>query len=163
MDYVGTELELFSQAANWKTYVAGKLLPYIRGRVLEVGAGIEATIERLASENVEDWLALEPDAKLAQEISRRLRQGDLPRICRIAMAGLKALTPGGCSASRLFMLDSIGFFLALANRLVLRSANPTPAPITTWDRWIVPLSRMFDPLTRFRFGKSVIVVRQAAT
>jgi hypothetical protein len=58
------------------------------------------------------------------------------------------------------MLDSVGFFASLANRLILHSAMPTPAQIATWDRAIIPISRLFDPVTGFRFGKSAIIVWQ---
>ena len=38
--YVGSELELFSEARNWKAYFSRVLAPYVRGQVLEVGGGI---------------------------------------------------------------------------------------------------------------------------
>ena len=37
--YQGTELPLFSQASNWKKYFSSLIKQYIRGSVLEVGAG----------------------------------------------------------------------------------------------------------------------------
>ena len=40
--YIGQELEIFAQAVNWKRYFARYIAPYIRGDVLEVGAGIGA-------------------------------------------------------------------------------------------------------------------------
>jgi SAM-dependent methyltransferase len=66
--YQGTELELFARATNWKSYVARRLAPYIRGRVLEVGAGIGANTSSLANPLVTEWVALEPDPRLAAEI-----------------------------------------------------------------------------------------------
>jgi hypothetical protein len=41
--YQGSELDLFRHAVNWKRYYASRLQPYIKGDVLEVGAGIGAT------------------------------------------------------------------------------------------------------------------------
>lgn len=231
LDYVGSELELFAHAANWKAYVARHLSPFIAGRVLEVGAGIGSNITRLTNPYVQDWLALEPDRKLAGEITKRLTQRTLSHNCRVLvgtidqvppqdqfdtilyidvlehieddrvevakaarlltpdgrvivlapahqflyspfdcsighfrrynLASLKRLTPPGCCVASAFLLDSVGFFASLANRLVLRSAMPTKAQIATWDRAIVPLSRLFDPITGFRFGKSAIIVWQA--
>jgi hypothetical protein len=38
--YCGSELELFSMAINWKRYLAATVSRYVRGSVLEVGAGI---------------------------------------------------------------------------------------------------------------------------
>ena len=231
LDYVGSELELFEHATNWKAYVARNLSPFITGRVLEVGAGIGTNIAQLANPNVQDWLALEPDRKLAGEIAMRLRDRALPYNCRVlvgmidqvppqeqfntilyidvlehiendraevakaaqllspegrvivlapahqllyspfdrsighfrrySLAGLRKLTPPGCCVATAFLLDSVGFFASLANRLILRSAMPTKAQIITWDRAIVPLSRLFDPITGFRFGKSAIIVWQS--
>ena len=79
---------------------------------------------------------------------------------RYDLRSLKALTPAGCRAAHAFMLDSVGFFASLANWLLLRAAMPTPAQIATWDRLLVPLSRIADPMTGFRFGKTAIVVWQ---
>ncbi len=39
MNYIGTELEVFAHARNWKEYVRKKIDPYLGGDVLEVGAG----------------------------------------------------------------------------------------------------------------------------
>ena len=46
--YVGTELELFQDAVRWKAYVRRTLAPYVRGDVLEVGAGIGGTTRSLS-------------------------------------------------------------------------------------------------------------------
>jgi SAM-dependent methyltransferase len=66
--YVGTELELFAKATNWKSYVGAALAPYVRGRVLDVGAGIGGNIRALTNPKVTEWVALEPDARLAATI-----------------------------------------------------------------------------------------------
>ena len=47
---------------------------------------------------------------------------------------------------------------SLGNRLVLKSAMPTPQQIALWDRMMVPLSRLADPLLAFTLGKSVLAV-----
>jgi hypothetical protein len=68
-NYVGGELELFARAANWKRYWSHVLGPCVRGRVLDVGAGLGATARLFARhEGVDSWLALEPDASLAAEM-----------------------------------------------------------------------------------------------
>jgi hypothetical protein len=41
--YAPGELELFKEAVNWKAYFASQLRPFIKRRVIEVGAGIGAT------------------------------------------------------------------------------------------------------------------------
>ncbi len=66
--YPGTELELFARATNWKAYIATQLAPYLRGRVLDVGAGIGANARALANPLVTKWTALEPDPRLAASI-----------------------------------------------------------------------------------------------
>jgi len=52
--------------------------------------------------------------------------------------------------------DSIGFFAALANKLLLRKRYPTQKQVLFWDRWMVPVSRVTDKLFIHRFGKSII-------
>lgn len=81
--YVGTELELFAKAVNWKRYMAATLRPYITGRVLEVGAGLGGNIPFFKNTKVESWTALEPDSAMCQEIQTRfsnevtLHNGDI--------------------------------------------------------------------------------------
>lgn len=53
-------------------------------------------------------------------------------------------------------LDSVGTVLSLANRILLKQSLPTPAQIEVWDRKVVPLSRVFDRLTGYHFGKTVV-------
>ncbi len=48
-EYQGKELELFERAENWKRYFASFMSPYIRGDVLEVGAGIGGTTKVLCN------------------------------------------------------------------------------------------------------------------
>jgi SAM-dependent methyltransferase len=62
--YVGTELELFSKAKNWKGYIKSLLRKYIKGDVLEVGAGIGNNTRLFCSYQYTTWLCLEPDKKL---------------------------------------------------------------------------------------------------
>jgi hypothetical protein len=42
--------------------------------------------------------------------------------------------------------------------LLLRRHLPSPRQIAIWDRLMVPLSRVLDPLFRYRVGKSVLGV-----
>jgi len=66
--YPGLELKLFEQAHNWKSYWSGRIAPYVRGAVLEVGAGIGANTRLLSSLDFARWTCLEPDASLAKQI-----------------------------------------------------------------------------------------------
>lgn len=79
---------------------------------------------------------------------------------RYNMGSLRDLSPARCRVARLFMLDSGGFFLSLANRVILRSAMPTKAQIAVWDQMVVPISRITDRLSGFCFGKTVVIVWQ---
>jgi len=72
--YVGTELPLFAKAINWKHYFAGTLKRYIRGAVLEVGAGFGGTAPFMMTPEVRSWTALEPDPALASGIVAHMRQ-----------------------------------------------------------------------------------------
>jgi SAM-dependent methyltransferase len=83
--YVGSELELFAAAKNWKAYVASILSRFIGGAVLEVGAGIGSNITYLYSGRVWEWTSLEPDPNLARCIAQARAAGALP-------AGLRVIT-----------------------------------------------------------------------
>lgn len=86
--YIGQELELAARAHHWKAYVAGLICPFIRGRVLEVGAGLGATMRALQTacalrsttlqpktggEQLLEWTCLEPDPTLATRIQSSSR------------------------------------------------------------------------------------------
>ncbi len=66
--YPGTELGVFKDAVNWKRYWSHRLAPYVRGQVLEVGAGMGGTRGLFSSNQIKHWHALEPDADLASHI-----------------------------------------------------------------------------------------------
>jgi SAM-dependent methyltransferase len=55
-------------------------------------------------------------------------------------------------------LDSAGLVASTANRLLLRQSMPTASQIAIWNRVLVPVSRILDPLTLFSLGKSVLGV-----
>ena len=67
--YVGTELELFTNATNWKAYFSRTIARWVRGDVLEVGAGLGTNTRELRTPAVKSWLCLEPDASLAEQAS----------------------------------------------------------------------------------------------
>jgi SAM-dependent methyltransferase len=83
LTYPGGELELFADATRWKTYVASVLRRFVRGRVLEVGAGIGANIPFFFGEHVCEWTCLEPDPALARGIEGRFGVGTLPAGCGV--------------------------------------------------------------------------------
>ncbi len=77
---------------------------------------------------------------------------------RYTKASLLALTPAGLTPRRSRYLDSCGLWLSLGNRLLARQSLPTPKQILFWDRVVIPISRILDPLLGYAVGKSVLVV-----
>jgi SAM-dependent methyltransferase len=74
---------------------------------------------------------------------------------------LSAVGPPNLELVRLRYLDSIGMLASLANRALLRQSLPTGRQIAVWDRMMVPVSRIVDPLLAFKAGKSILAVWQA--
>ncbi|MCB1018984.1 MAG: class I SAM-dependent methyltransferase [Bryobacterales bacterium] len=68
LKYVGSELELFGKAHNWKSYYGRILGPYLGETVLEVGAGAGLTTPYLITGRQRLWTALEPDPELAARV-----------------------------------------------------------------------------------------------
>ncbi len=66
--YIGNELEIFAKATNWKRYWRSRIKPFVKGDVLDVGAGIGATRKNLEAVDFSSWHALEPDPDLAVQI-----------------------------------------------------------------------------------------------
>jgi SAM-dependent methyltransferase len=66
--YVGSELDTFTLATNWKRYWSSVLEPYVRGSVLEVGAGAGANLPYLINPRVRRLVGLEPDRRLAERL-----------------------------------------------------------------------------------------------
>ncbi|MBC7899534.1 MAG: class I SAM-dependent methyltransferase [Saprospiraceae bacterium] len=79
--YIGSELDVFAFASNWKSYYKGLIAEYIGRNVLEVGAGIGATTQTLCDGSQERWICLEPDPKLADQIKTKIDSGELPKCC----------------------------------------------------------------------------------
>jgi SAM-dependent methyltransferase len=226
--YVGSELELFSAATNWKGYFRDQIAPYLGEDVLEVGAGLGGTTRVLCRGSERRWTCLEPDPALAARLEAEIRSGSLPGCCEARVGtieglgegetfdtalyidvlehieddrgevdrAVRRLRPGGhlialspahqwlftpfdaaighyrrysrrgfgalagadLEQVRLVYLDSIGFFASLANKLVLRSAMPKPSQIAFWDRVLVRMSKVADPILGHSAGKSVLAV-----
>ncbi|OUJ71958.1 class I SAM-dependent methyltransferase [Hymenobacter crusticola] len=91
--YIGNELSLFEKAVNWKVYYGSKLKPYLKNRVLEVGAGIGGTTLSLCDGSQKEWLCVEPDASLASDISKLLETKKLPDCCHLHVGTLADLPP----------------------------------------------------------------------
>lgn len=83
--YVGTELDLFAVAHNWKSYWSSRVRPFITGDVLEAGAGIGSNTHFLDPGGDGRWVCMEPDsaliAQLKQNVSTMTRRRGYETIC----------------------------------------------------------------------------------
>lgn len=107
LEYIGNELELFAEATNWKNYWSGKVASYIKGDVLEVGAGIGGTTAILSPKcSYSTWLCLEPDQKLSDQIE--MNQGISDSIKSISVFnGLISDLPKGKTFDTIIYIDVI--------------------------------------------------------
>lgn len=223
-DYLGGELELFAHAHGWKRYWQSKLGPYVRGQVLEVGAGMGANTQ-FFMHRAQSLTLCEPDPSLAKELTRRYGESGGTRVFNAPLSGIDArfdaifyidvlehiendrselamayerLNPSGCvvvlapaypflyspfdkqvghfrrytrhslcnlapegsHVKEAFYLDSVGCAASLANRMALRQSLPTLKQIRFWDRVLVPISRICDPLLCYGVGKTVVAIFQ---
>ena len=77
---------------------------------------------------------------------------------RYSRAGLLNLTPPETSVVEAKYLDCVGMAASLANRMMLRQGTPSEGQIHLWDRGMIPLSRLLDPVFGYRLGKSILAV-----
>jgi SAM-dependent methyltransferase len=77
---------------------------------------------------------------------------------RYSAKALRELTCPELELIVLRQLDSVGTIASLANRLLLTSNMPTLQQIRLWDRVMVPVSRLLDPLLAYKLGKSILAV-----
>ena len=223
--YPGDELDLFSNAKNWKKYFSKRLKKYVKGHVLEVGAGNGGTTRLLINDSVEKWLCLEPDIKLFHSLEKKIKLGELPaktdaiqgtinvinkntfdtiayidvlehieddfneinKAAKLLSIGgkiivlspayswlyspfdlsighfrrydyksLKKIETESLKLIHYEYLDSVGTILNFLNKHILRNTYPTKTQITFWDKVIVTISKIIDPIINRRFGKSII-------
>lgn len=74
--YVGSELDLFAEARNWKAYWSRRIGSFVCGDVLEVGAGIGSNTGLMCGETNGRWICLEPDPSLASQLDENLKGRD---------------------------------------------------------------------------------------
>jgi SAM-dependent methyltransferase len=210
--YVGSELDLFAAALNWKAYWSRRIGPFLQGDTLEVGAGIGANTAFLSKFVTGRCVCLEPDPKLSarleaalngmsgarkhegicgtletlpkdesfdsivyidvlehieddagelRQAARRLRPGGrivvlspahqflytpfdaaIGHFRRYSRSSLRKISPPDLEREALFYMDACGIAASAMNRLLLRQSMPIKAQIGTWDKWIIPASRM---------------------
>ena len=91
--YVGSELDLFAEVVNWKSYWSRIIRPFIRGDVLEAGAGIGSNTPFLDGTGIRRWVCLEPDPELMAELSARVARSANGRRYETVTATLAHLDP----------------------------------------------------------------------
>jgi SAM-dependent methyltransferase len=75
--YLGTELESFALAQNWKSYISEFTRKYITGHVLDVGSGIGGNIGLIGSSNYRSCLCLEPDIALFNTLKKSIKKSKI--------------------------------------------------------------------------------------
>jgi SAM-dependent methyltransferase len=87
--YLGGELDLFALATNWKAYVKAEIGEYLKGIVLEVGAGIGGTTVALHDGTARRWVCLEPDPQQAGRLRTSLTQHDDVSAANVVVGSLR--------------------------------------------------------------------------
>ena len=59
---------------------------------------------------------------------------------------------------KIIYADCVGFFASLANKYFLKQQYPTAKQISSWDNWMVPVSKIIDRLLFYKCGKTVIAI-----
>lgn len=89
--YVGSELDLFAHAHNWKAYWSGQIRPFLKGDILEVGAGIGSNTRFLDEGGAGRWVCLEPDAELVGQLRENLESVKPRRSYEVFRGALESL------------------------------------------------------------------------
>lgn len=71
---------------------------------------------------------------------------------------LSAIVPSSLKITQLMYLDSVGLLASAMNSFILKTSNPSLNSILLWDRAMVPISKMLDPLIGHTIGKSILMV-----
>ena len=77
---------------------------------------------------------------------------------RYNKTSLLAVAPPALESHAAYYLDAAGMAASLANRLLLRASMPTDGQVMFWDKVLVPLSRVIDPLLAYSVGKSIVAI-----
>jgi len=77
---------------------------------------------------------------------------------RYSKRDARRLTPDRATLEAVRYVDSVGMLASLGNRMLLQSSSPTLAQVRFWDRLLVPVSKVIDPLLRHTVGKSIVMV-----
>jgi SAM-dependent methyltransferase len=89
--YVGSELDLFAAVRNWKNYWSRQIKPFLKGDVLEVGAGIGSNTRLLDTGVRGRWVCLEPDSALIDQLIANLAETESYRAYETVCGTLTSL------------------------------------------------------------------------
>lgn len=101
--YSGEELDLFAAATHWKSYWRSHIAQFVRGNVLEVGAGVGTNTRLLHDEKVRRWVCLEPDPKLAERLREAIVSLPAGARCEVVVGTLARLSQTDRFDSILFL------------------------------------------------------------
>jgi 2-polyprenyl-3-methyl-5-hydroxy-6-metoxy-1,4-benzoquinol methylase len=85
---------LFAKATNWKNYMSRNLRPFIKGRVIVVGAGLGSSTTYLCNRSHVRWLCLDPDANHVSHLKDLIAAQKLPPCSEARCGVLNDLAPG---------------------------------------------------------------------
>ena len=71
---------------------------------------------------------------------------------------LKNIAPSCLRLCKIMYLDSVGVLLSSANKILLKQSCPKISQLHFWDNFIIPLSKIFDPLNKYSIGKSLLAI-----
>ena len=90
--YPGDELVLFQHAINWKKYFTRHIQPYIKGKVLEAGAGMGSSTLILNDGSASQWVLLEPDPAMSAGLQQKISTKELPVNCSVITGTIDQVT-----------------------------------------------------------------------
>jgi 2-polyprenyl-3-methyl-5-hydroxy-6-metoxy-1,4-benzoquinol methylase len=182
--YVGSELDLFADVRNWKAYWSGQIRPFVRGDVLEVGAGMGSNTRFLdPGGGPERWVCLEPDPELTSRLEKNLQGTELRRSYEVVRGTLDSLA--GQQFDTIIYIDVLEHIendreqltqaashLRPGGRIIVLSPahqrlfSPFDAAIGHFRRYNRPMLRAVSPanlrLERMRYLDSVGLILSAA-
>ncbi len=69
---------------------------------------------------------------------------------------LRKAAPSGLTEVKLRYLDSLGMLASMTNRYFLKQDYPKLKQVLFWDKTIVPVSKLMDPVLGYSLGKSLV-------
>lgn len=120
--YLGSELDLFAKALNWKSYWRNHLRAFVRGTVLEVGAGNGNNTRALQDLDCDHWVCIEPDPSLCAQMRANTALGPRAQVIVGTLADLPEEPP----ADTILYLDVLEHIEDDASELRLAARHLRP-------------------------------------